>query len=137
VDLTGDIEADVVDGRVADAFEGRLEVPIAKLQSGNRLYDSELQRVTEARRYPTIVGEVRGAVADGDGRFRVDGDLTFHGVTRRVSDDLQVRAEGDRLVVEGRHQFDIREFGVTPPRLLMLKVHPTVTVSIKLVAEPA
>ena len=136
VDLSGAIEAEVVDGRVGDTLRGRLEVPVDRLRSGNPLYDSELHRRAEARRYPTIVGEVRGAVAGDDGVFRVEGDLTFHGVTRRVTDDLRVRADGSRLVIEGQHVFDVREFGLTPPRLLMLKVEPEVTVRISLVAEP-
>jgi hypothetical protein len=35
----------------------------------------------------------------------------------------------------GRSTFDIRDFGMEPPRILMLRVHPEVTVRIDLVAE--
>ena len=137
-ELSGTIEAEVVDGRVDAALTGRLEVPVKQLRSGNPLNDAELQRRVDARRYPTIVGEVRNAtVLDGDGRFRIEGDLTFHGVTKTITGELQVTADGDQLVVEGEHVFDIRDYGIKPPRILMLRVEPEVTVRIKLVAAPA
>ena len=136
-ELSGTIEAEVVDGRVDAAFTGRLEVPVKQLRSGNPLNDAELQRRVDARRYPTIVGEVRTATPlDGDGRFRIEGDLTFHGVTKTITGELQVTADGDQLVVEGEHVFDIRDYGIKPPRILMLRVEPEVTVRIRLVAKP-
>jgi polyisoprenoid-binding protein YceI len=137
-ELSGRVEVDVVDGRVGTAFAGRLEVPVKQLRSGNPLNDAELQRRVDARRFPTIVGEVRDATSLGDdGRFRVAGDVNFHGVTRAVTGDLQVTVDGDRLTIEGEHVFDIRDFGIKPPRILMLRVEPDVTVRIHLVAEPA
>jgi polyisoprenoid-binding protein YceI len=136
-ELSGTVEVDVVDGRAGSAFAGRLEVPVKRLRSGNPLNDAELQRRVDVRRYPTIVGEVRSAAPLGDdGRFRVEGDVTFHGVTRAVTGELHVAVDGDRLIIEGEHVFDIREYGVKPPRILMLRVEPEVTVRIRLVAEP-
>ena len=39
------------------------------------------------------------------------------------------------LVIEGEQTFDIRDFGVQPPKILMLKVHPDVRVRVKVVAR--
>jgi polyisoprenoid-binding protein YceI len=134
-ELSGDVDFGA--GR-PDGLGGHLEVPIKGLRSANRLYDAELQRRVDARRYPVIVGEIRTATAiDDQGLFRVEGDLTFHGTTRPVTGELRVTSEGDTLVVEGEQQFDVREFGLTPPRILMLRVEPDVAVRIRLVAEPA
>ena len=36
--------------------------------------------------------------------------------------------------VEGEKVFDIRDFGLTPPRILMLKVYPDVKVRGRIVA---
>ena len=136
-ELSGTIEAEVVDGRVDAALTGRLEVPVKRLRSGNPLNDAELQRRVDARHYPTIVGEVRNATAlDDDGRFRIEGDLTFHGVTKTITGELQIAADDGRMTIEGEHVFDIRDYGVKPPRILMLRVEPEVTVRIKLVAAP-
>jgi polyisoprenoid-binding protein YceI len=138
--VTGTVEAELVDvgdGGIA-LTGGRLEVPIEALKSGNPLEDAELKRRVDARRFPTIAGEMRSASALGsDGRFRVEGDLTFHGVTKSITDELRVTREGDQLRIEGEHTFDIRDFGVKPPRILLLRVYPEVQVRIELVAEPS
>jgi polyisoprenoid-binding protein YceI len=137
-EIRGQVEADVVDGVISGALGGRLEVPIDGLRSGNRFLDAELRRRTDARRHPVIVGEIRHAATTSDGgHFRVDGEVTFHGQTQPVTGELLVRAEGDRLILEGEHVFDIRDFGLAPPRVLMLSVEPDVTVRIRLVVEPA
>ena len=133
-DVTGTVDVDAGTRLVG----GRIEVPIAALKSGNPLYDVELQRRVDARRYPTIVGEVRTATALGDdGLFRVEGDVLFHGVTRGVEGKVLVRSDGHRVRIEGEHVFDVREFGIKPPRILALRVEPTVKVRLRLVAEPA
>jgi polyisoprenoid-binding protein YceI len=115
-------------------FSGRIEVPVRSLKSGNAIEDAELQRRIDARRYPIIVGEVRTATTLDEGRIRVEGDLTFHGVTRSVTGELHVARDGDNLRIEGEHVFDVREFGIKPPRILMLRVEPEVRVTIDLVA---
>ena len=137
VDVSGRVDAVIDAGNVLRSLDGRIEVPVGSLRSGNPLEDAELQRRVEARRYPNIVGQVRKAEPLGDdGLFRVHGDVTFHGVTREVEGKVLVTTNGDRLTLEGEHVFDIRDFGVKPPRILMLKVEPKVTVKIRLVAEP-
>ena len=40
----------------------------------------------------------------------------------------------DRIGWRGSSSFDIRDFGMEPPRLLMLKVSPHVRVSVDVVA---
>jgi len=114
----------------------RLECPVSALRSGNPLNDRELRRRVEADRYPSIVGEAREVTeGSGRGRYRVRGDLTFHGVTREVTGEIAVTVPGaDTLLVEGEQTFDIRDFGVTPPRILMLRVEPDVRVRIRVEA---
>lgn len=136
-EIHGTIDVEVVGGRVREVFKGRLEVPIDGLRSGNGLYDAELQRRVDSRRHPLIVGEVTGASAvNDDGLFDVEGDVSFHGITRPAAGTLTAQAStGGRVVVEGEHVFDVREFDIKPPRILMLRVHPHVKVCIRLVAE--
>ncbi|MGH3344280.1 MAG: YceI family protein [Carbonactinosporaceae bacterium] len=120
-----------------------LQLPVASLQSGNPLYDREMRRRVESKRYPLISGEARevrgaGEAAEGAaGRYHVRGDLTFHGVTRTVDGEITFIARGDgALVIEGEQVFDIRDFGVDPPRILTLRVHPEVKVRIRVEARP-
>ena len=135
--LEGSIRADVADGSI-DLSEGpkiQIELPVDKLQSGKKLEDAEMMRRIDARRYPTIRGETTEFKENG-GRYEVRGDLTFHGVTRQVEGEVTISAPDERsLVIEGEQTFDIRDFGVDPPKILMLKVHPDVKVRVKVVAQ--
>jgi polyisoprenoid-binding protein YceI len=134
--LEGSIEASLADGLI-DMAEGpkvQIQLPVTQLQSGRKLEDAEMMRRIDARRFPTIRGETTAFKEDG-GRYRVRGDLTFHGVTRQVEGEVTISADASSLVIEGEQTFDIREFGVEPPKILMLRVHPDVRVRIKVVAE--
>jgi polyisoprenoid-binding protein YceI len=113
----------------------RVQMPVERLRSGNPVNDMALRRVVEADRYPTISGEATAIEPAGDG-YRVTGELTFHGVTRTVADQITLTPDDGDLVIEGQHEFDIREYGVQPPKILMLRVYPQVTVRTRAVASP-
>ncbi|HKE76202.1 MAG TPA: YceI family protein [Acidimicrobiales bacterium] len=119
------------------AAAGKLSLPVARLRSGNRLEDRELQKRIDARRFPTIDGLLTNMTrVDSDGRYRVAGDLAFRGVVRAYEDDMTISVVDDRTVrLEGEHTFDIRDFGMEPPRILMLRVEPDVTVRVEIEAE--
>lgn len=138
--LEGWVELDVQGGgRVNPTVEpkGHLELPVDKLRSGNPMEDRELKRRIDARRFPTINGDLRSMEATGkDGRYQVRGDVTFKGVTRPSEDEMTLALEGDNSIrLQGSSVFDIRDFGMDPPRILMLKVAPDVTVTVDIVAE--
>ena len=109
---------------------------VERLSSGNRLEDRELRRRIDTRRYPTIEGRLTEMRPSGrDGRYVVRGDLTLRGVTHSYQDEMTISEVDDRtLRLEGQSTFDIRDFGMEPPRILMLKVDPEVAVKVALVA---
>jgi polyisoprenoid-binding protein YceI len=126
------------DGRVdLDApSRGHLELQVDQLRSGNALEEAEMRRRVNTRRYPTIEGDLATMRAAGDGRYLVEGDLTFRGVTRRYRDEMTVEvADGDTLNLAGESTFDVRDHGMEPPRLLLLRVEPEVKVRVAIVAE--
>jgi polyisoprenoid-binding protein YceI len=138
--LDGWIELDVEGvGWVNPDVEPRahLELPVDRLRSGNALEDRELKRRIDARRFPTISGDLRSMEATGeDGRYLVRGDVTFKGVTRASQEVMTIESDdGYRLRLQGSSVFDIRDFGMEPPRILMLRVEPTVNVTVDIVAE--
>jgi polyisoprenoid-binding protein YceI len=138
--LEGWIELDVDGGGLINpgmAPRAHLELPVEKLRSGNAMEDRELRRRVDARRFPTISGDLTAMEAiDGDGRYRVRGDVTFKGVTRSTEDDMTVwHDSGDTLRFHGSSVFDIRHFGMEPPRILLLKVAPEVRVTVDIVAQ--
>lgn len=126
-------------GRVnlTSAPQGKLSLRVAQLSSGNPLETRELRRRIDARRYPTIEGELTDMRETAeDDRYLVRGDVTFRGVTRTFEDGMTITALDEHTVqLEGEATFDIRDFGMDPPRILMLKVEPEVRVKVEIVAE--
>jgi polyisoprenoid-binding protein YceI len=131
-----DVQLDGTGLDLSSSPEIRVELPVEQLKSGNRLEDAEMMRRIDARRYPTIRGVVKDIKSQGvDGRYAVTGDLSFHGVTQTVDGEITVSHPDDgTLIIEGERQFDIRDFNVSPPKILMLKVHPEVKVRIRVEA---
>ena len=135
--LEGSIEAEMAEGRIdiSNAPRIQIELPVEKLRSGKKLEDAEMLRRIDARRYPKITGETT-ELKENNGRYRISGDLTFHGVTRQVEGEVTISAPDEgSLVIEGEQTFDIRDFGVEPPKILMFKVHPDVRVRVKVIAQ--
>jgi len=138
--LEGFVEIDVDgDGHVSvdEQTKGELSLRVKRMKSGNPLEDRELLRRIDARHFPTIDGRMTSIQEAGEnGRYLVCGDLTFRGVTQSCEDEIVIRALDDRTVqIEGESEFDVRDFGMEPPRILMLRVHPDVKVRIDVVAE--
>jgi DNA-binding PadR family transcriptional regulator len=139
VDLTGTLKAAVADGVVCTDISptGCLTIDMTHLNSGNSLYDAELLRRIDARRFPTATVELRQCAPSGIGsRYRLAGELTFHGVTRPAEGTVTVEATSDRrLVITGEQVFDIRDFAVPSPTVLMLRIYPDVRVRLHAEAE--
>jgi polyisoprenoid-binding protein YceI len=116
----------------------KLELELKTLSSGNSLYDAELLQRVDARRFPMTVVELRTVERIGrSDRYTVEGDLTFHGVTRRTSGTVEVRMdEHGVLHAVGEHVFDIRDFEVEAPTVLMLRIYPDVRLELQLEAVP-
>ena len=138
--LEGFIELEADGGgqvEVTNPPAGKLSLPVSRLSSGNRLEDRELHKRIDARRFPTIDGVLTNMERIGDdGRYRVSGDLAFRGVSRQCQDEMNVELVDDRTVrLEGKSTFDVRDFGLEPPRILMLRVEPDVVVRVEIVAQ--
>lgn len=116
--------------------KGKVTLPVSRLSSGNRMEDREMQKRIESRRYPTIDGVLERMQRLGeDGIYHVTGDVIFRGVQRPHQDKMSIEAVDDQTIqLTGKSQFDIREFGMEPPRVLLLKVYPEVDVRVEIVA---
>jgi hypothetical protein len=138
--LEGFVELDLdQDGRVTldSPPAGNLSLAVGRLSSGNGLEDREMRKRIDARRYPTIKGVFRRMEAtERNDRYRVSGEVTFRGVTRRCQDEMTItRVDGTTIKLAGRSRFDVRDFGMEPPRILIFKVEPEVDVRVEIVAE--
>jgi len=137
-EVAGRIEGAFTDDGAPDLeqpHQGHVEVPVRSILSGNRLNDAEMLRRAEVQRYPVLAFDVTGVAADGDGRYRGSVTVNAHGRTRTQEVPFQLALEGDRLDLRAEHTFDMRDFGLQPPRIFTLKVEPEVRVSVHLVAR--
>ncbi len=119
---------------LAQPVTGALEVAVDRLSSGNQLYDRELKRRVDARKYPTILGQItRVTAAEGQDQYMVTGDLSFHGKTHTFEHEMSIKLDDEGSIsLWGDYTFDIREFDMKPPSMLMLKVYPEVGVKVEL-----
>ena len=137
--LQGWFEADLLGGGRVNptvAPDAQLELPVDLLSSGNPLYDREMRRRIDARRYPLITGRLRlMKETETDGRYHVGGEITFRGVSHTYEDEMTLSVLDDATIkLEGQRVFDIRDFGMEPPKILTLRVYPDVTVRVSIVA---
>jgi PadR family transcriptional regulator, regulatory protein PadR len=139
IGVTGSVEASVVNGAVACEMQpaAHLEIAVDGLRSGNKLYDAELLRRINARRFPVVSVDLRKtALVGAESRFQLNGELTLHGVTRSIQGTVAAAIRSDhKLVVTGEHVFDIRDWGITSPTVLMLRIYPDVRVRLHVEAE--
>jgi PadR family transcriptional regulator PadR len=140
VGLTGWVEA-TLDGcavSIATQPTAHLQIEVEGLRSGNRLYDAELQRRIDARRFPVASIDLRETTISGaDDRYRLSGELTLHGVTRSAQGTVTTTvASNGRLVITGEQTVDIRDFSIASPTVLMLRIYPDVRVRLHVEAEP-
>jgi hypothetical protein len=136
--LQGHVNLDMAPGGVIDLDRppsGQLSLAVDRLRSGNRLEDRELQKRIDAKRFPRIEGVLTQMVRNGSDGYRVSGDVTFRGVSRRHEDFMEVQQVDERTIrLTGSSRFDIRDYGMQPPKVLMLKVEPEVEVRVEIVA---
>jgi polyisoprenoid-binding protein YceI len=134
--ITGWFEASPSgDGTIdlAAPVAGELELAVDRLTSGNHLYDRELRRRINARRYPTIGARLVGVTPSAaNGAYLVTGDVTFHGRTLTFEHDMTIRFDRDEVILSGEDLFDIRQFGMEPPSMLMIRVYPEISVRLEL-----
>ena len=83
--------------------------------------------------YPTIAGRVTNIVIDGSHPdYFVTGEVSFHGKTKTFSHGMRIEVLDDGVSLTGEDVFDIREFGMKPPSMLMVRVYPEISVSVEL-----
>jgi hypothetical protein len=136
--VTGGIDVALDDqGQVDPAapVDGELKCDLGGMRSGNALLDREARRRLDLRNHPTVTGRLARLSPAADGGHEGIGELDFHGVTAPLRGQLSVCVNADdELVLEGTTGFDVTDFAVQPPSLLLVKVHPEIRVELAAVA---
>lgn len=140
-DLDGYVEAlwnD--DGTLAEQPAPKMHVdfPVERLHSGNAMQDREMWKLIDSKRFPRIAAVLRELhAASGAGRYAASGDVTLAGRVRRYAAELLCVRDGDSVTIDGELSVDVRDFGLKPPTLFIMKADPVVRVRLHLVARTA
>lgn len=137
-DLSGELRIDVEHPeRLAG---GIVTLRATSLDTDNGGRDSNMRDHLEVESFPTIeyhLDRARGTLADGAGHLALSGRFTIHGVTRRH--DLEVDVEpldGGALSVRGRTPLRMTDFGIKPPRVMVVTVEDEVEAWIDITIVP-
>ena len=137
--IRGEVECEL-DGdghvRLDKPYSAELTLPIDAISSGNGLQDRLMRGRFDSSRYPNITAKVVSgeAISADDGRYRATAKLTMHGQTREVTGEVKLRFTNGTLTADAPTTVNMQDFGIDPPRLIVLKVEPDVDVSAHIVA---
>jgi PadR family transcriptional regulator PadR len=136
--VRGTVEISMINGALDTDTppRGTLQFDVRTLRSGNRLYDAELLRRIDARRFPLVKVDLATCAPCGTGpRYTLTGDIAFHGVSRRAEGTVGIDGiSASRLSISGEQFFDIRDFAVPSPSVLMLRIYPDLRVRLQIEA---
>ncbi len=122
--------------RLDRPYGAELTLPVGAIKSGNGIQDREMRRRFDASRHPTITAKVtHGEALEGQGRYHAVAQLTMHGQTREIAGDVQLRIDGTTMTIDGQQVINVKDFGIDPPNLIILRVEPDVDLQVHIVAE--
>ena len=138
---TGRVSGDLVFD-VRDPVRGKLLVAVDPkgLRSDNAVRDRHMyEEVFEVARFPSMTFTADQFKRDGSAeasefRGTLLGTFSLHGVDQPVSVPIRFTVEGATLRGEGKFSINLSQFGITPPRLLGLRVRNEVVIEVRLVA---
>jgi polyisoprenoid-binding protein YceI len=126
------------DGTLAMTPEPKMHVefPVDQLRSGNAMQDREMRKLIDSARFPKVAADLTGIEPlVSAGRYKATGEITLAGRSRAYGGEFSIANDGDRLTLDGEVNLDIRDFGLKPPNLIILKVDPMLSVRLRLVAK--
>lgn len=143
--VTGTVRVDG-SGTALTATDARFEVDLTQLTSDESRRDNRIRTDgLQTNQFPraTFVSTkpipLPAETASGQAvKATAEGDLTIHGVTKRVSVPLDVRVAGGKGELVGSLGFPMSDFNITPPSIGgFVTVDPDATLEFKLILEKA
>ena len=139
--ITGGFDVSA-DGDSVVVRDTSFDADLTQLKSDQDKRDNRIRtRGLESDRFPTATFkasdpmEVPQDVGAGEiHRTKVTGDLTIHGVTKRVTIPIEVQRSGENVELAGSLTFPFSEFGMQPPNVPpLVSVEKDATMEFKLV----
>ena len=124
------------------ATAARFEVDLTTLTSDETRRDNRIKtQGLESNRFPTAtfvstspITVPADAVTGRTVKVSAEGDLTLHGVTKRVTIPIEGRLSNGQVQLAGSHRFPMSDFAINPPNVAnFVTVEPEATLEFRLV----
>jgi polyisoprenoid-binding protein YceI len=125
---TVDLTADTVTSKI------HVVADVKTFDSGNSNRDSHAMEVIQARKYPRVEFASDSVRKEGD-KYRVAGNLTFHGVTRPVDFLVTPVITPGKVEITGGFSVKLTDFKVDRPSLMFVPVEDNLTITFDLFSK--
>jgi len=138
VGTTDSVSGEMTGGASLSAVRGWVEAPVRTLKTGDRKRDKDLNKSMESSKYPTMRFELTGATPRGGTAdslaATLHGNLTIHGVTRKVDLAGTLVFQGPSLRVKSEFPLDLKDYriGGLSKMLGILKMSEKIEVQVDL-----
>ena len=99
-----------------------VDVGVTTFNSGNSNRDSHAMEVIDAITYPDAKFLSSSITQTGDS-LKIEGQMTFHGITKNIELDAIQKWLGNKLEVDGKFDLSLTAFKVERPTLLFMPVN--------------
>ena len=110
------------DGKSLESLKADISIDVGAINTGNANRDDDLKSANffDVTKYPTATFKSKRVEAGGQGRFKLIGDLTMHGVTKEValnvegpSAAIKTQQGGQKIGASATTTINRREFGLS------------------------
>jgi polyisoprenoid-binding protein YceI len=108
---------------------------VASFDSQNANRDSHAMEATEALKFPNITFTSTSIEEAADGKLKVKGEMSFHGVKKEITFDAVKKVKGGTVTVTGNFVALMSEFGIPAPSLMAMSTDDDIKVNFEVVYE--
>ncbi len=109
-------------------IQSAVSVKISSFDSKNANRDSHTMEVTNALKYPNVTFISKSIIAKKN-NYQVNGLLTFHGITKKISFSVVVNSTKKEIEVSGKFSIKMTDFGIKPPSLMGMATKDEIKIS--------
>ena len=101
--------------------EVAVQVDVTSFDSGNSNRDSHAMETVDAIKYPDVQFTSTSIVPKKDS-LEITGNLTFHGVTKKLSFEVFPNWMKDKLIVNGKFNISLTAYKIKRPSLFLIPI---------------
>lgn len=117
-----------------DTLRGSIDVSIKDFISDNSERDDHMREALGSSSFPKASYMISGVTSNGGDKYTLNGTLNLHGVSKPLSFDSTITNNGN-VHIKAKSKIKMTDFGITPPKLLMLTVRNQVDLIVDVVLK--